>query len=151
LKRPGAWLYKPEALHERILRASSNSGDVVLDCFLGSGTTAAVAQKLGRRWIGCDINKGAIQTTAKRLQGIVAEQLEQHRKNKPVWPTLPGLEPEAKDDEPAPAQLSFGVWRVNDYDLQIQHSARRQLLFNARSSNLHPLWYGSQSSAAVSL
>ncbi len=46
-------------------------GDLVLDCFIGSGTTAAVAQKLGRRWIGCDINKGAIQTTSKRLQSII--------------------------------------------------------------------------------
>lgn len=49
-------------------------GDLVLDCFIGSGTTAAVAQKLGRRWIGCDINKGAIQTTSKRLQSIIQEQ-----------------------------------------------------------------------------
>ncbi|HJS17506.1 MAG TPA: site-specific DNA-methyltransferase, partial [Anaerolineales bacterium] len=60
---------KPEALMERIIRLTSDPGDIVLDCFLGSGTTAAVAQKLGRRWIGADINKGAIQTTIKRLQG----------------------------------------------------------------------------------
>jgi len=66
---------KPEALLDRILRASSKPGDLVLDCFGGCGTAAAVAQKLGRRWIGCDINKGAIQTTAKRLRGIIAEQI----------------------------------------------------------------------------
>ncbi|MFZ1574717.1 MAG: site-specific DNA-methyltransferase, partial [Chromatiaceae bacterium] len=60
---------KPEALLDRIISVTTKPGDLVLDCFIGSGTTAAVAQKLGRRWIGCDINKGAIQTTAKRLQG----------------------------------------------------------------------------------
>lgn len=62
---------KPEALLERIIKASSNKNSIVLDCFCGSGTTAAVAEKLGRRWIIADLNKGAIQTTIKRLQGIV--------------------------------------------------------------------------------
>jgi len=62
---------KPEALVERIIKASSNSDSIVLDCFCGSGTTAAVAEKLGRRWIAADLNKGAIQTTIKRLQGVV--------------------------------------------------------------------------------
>ena len=61
---------KPEALLERIINASSNEGDIVLDCFVGSGTTAAVAERLGRRWIAADINKGAIQTTIKRLQKL---------------------------------------------------------------------------------
>ena len=62
---------KPEGVLERVIKASSDPDDIVLDCFLGSGTTAAVAQKLGRRWIGADINKGAIQTTIKRLQGVI--------------------------------------------------------------------------------
>ncbi len=65
---------KPEALIERIIKASSNKGSIVLDCFCGSGTTAAVAEKLGRRWIMADLNKGAIQTTIKRLQGIIKEK-----------------------------------------------------------------------------
>ena len=64
---------KPEALLERIIKASSNPGGIVFDCFCGSGTTAAVAEKLGRRWIAADINKGAVQTTMKRLHEI-AEQ-----------------------------------------------------------------------------
>ena len=58
---------KPEALLERIIHASSNEGDIVLDCFAGSGTTAAVAEKLGRRWIAMDCGKLAIYTTQKRL------------------------------------------------------------------------------------
>jgi hypothetical protein len=61
---------KPEALLDRILRASSNEGDLVLDCFVGSGTTAAVAEKLGRRWIACDLGRFAIHTTRKRLLQI---------------------------------------------------------------------------------
>jgi len=61
---------KPEALLDRILKASSNEGDLVLDCFVGSGTTAAVAEKLNRRWIACDLGRFAIHTTRKRLLGI---------------------------------------------------------------------------------
>ena len=61
---------KPEALVERVINASSNEDSIVLDCFVGSGTTAAVAERLGRRWITADINKGAIQTTIKRLQTL---------------------------------------------------------------------------------
>jgi site-specific DNA-methyltransferase (adenine-specific)/adenine-specific DNA-methyltransferase len=48
--------------------------DIVLDCFVGSGTTSVVAERLGRRWIGCDINKGAIITTTERLNKIIKEQ-----------------------------------------------------------------------------
>jgi hypothetical protein len=58
---------KNEALVSRIVRASSNPGDLVLDCFVGSGTTAVVAEKLGRRWIACDASPIAIHTTRKRL------------------------------------------------------------------------------------
>lgn len=61
---------KPEALLERILSLSSNENDLVLDCFCGSGTTAAVAEKLNRRWITCDLGRFAIHTTRKRLLGI---------------------------------------------------------------------------------
>lgn len=86
---------KPEALIERIIKASSNEGDLVADFFIGSGTTAAVAQKLGRRWIGCDINIGAIQTTTKRLNQIIAEQ-------------------KTKDFK---GSLGFKVLNVNEYDV----------------------------------
>ena len=61
---------KPQALIERIIKASSNENSIVLDCFVGSGTTVIAAEKLGRRWIAADINKGAIQTTIKRLQTL---------------------------------------------------------------------------------
>ena len=61
---------KPEALLERILSASSNSGSLVADFFCGSGTTLAVAEKLGRRWIGCDLGRWGVHVTRKRLLSI---------------------------------------------------------------------------------
>ncbi|MDP3911460.1 MAG: site-specific DNA-methyltransferase [Gemmatimonadales bacterium] len=102
---------KPEALLDLIARLYSNPGDLILDCFIGSGTTAAVAQRLGRRWIGCDINKGSIQTTAKRLQTIITEQSGS----------------QMDTESSAPTQFAFTVWRVNDYDLQIQHNEAANL------------------------
>ena len=64
---------KPEELLMKLIRASTKEGDLVFDCFMGSGTTQAVAMKLGRRFIGADINLGAIQTTTKRLLSIKAD------------------------------------------------------------------------------
>ena len=64
---------KPEALLERIIKASSNEGDLVADFFCGSGTTAAVAEKLGRKWIATDLGKFAIHTTRKRMIGVQRE------------------------------------------------------------------------------
>lgn len=64
---------KPEALLERIIKLASNEDSIIFDCFMGSGTTQAVALKLGRRFIGADINLGAIQTTTKRLLRAVDE------------------------------------------------------------------------------
>ena len=61
---------KPEALLERIIKASSNEGDLVADFFCGSGTTAAAAEKLGRKWICTDLGKFAIHTTRKRIIGV---------------------------------------------------------------------------------
>lgn len=66
-ERIGYATQKPEALIERIIKASSNEGSIVLDAFGGSGTTAAVAERLGRRWIVIDNNPMAIQTINKRL------------------------------------------------------------------------------------
>ena len=63
---------KPEALIERIMISATNPGDLVFDCFMGSGTTQVVAMKLGRRFIGADINLGAVQTTTRRLLAVAA-------------------------------------------------------------------------------
>lgn len=61
---------KPEALLERVIRASSNEGDLIADFFCGSGTTAAVAEKLNRKWIVSDLGKFAVHTTRKRMIGV---------------------------------------------------------------------------------
>lgn len=87
---------KPEKLLERIIKACSRPGDLVFDCFMGSGTTQAVAMRLGRRFIGADINLGAIQITTKRLLAV-AKELE----HKPVtYVVEPQLSMVA--EEPAP-------------------------------------------------
>lgn len=67
-ERLGYPTQKPEALLERIIRASSNEGDIVLDAYCGCGTTVAVAQRLGRQWIGIDITYQSIALILKRLE-----------------------------------------------------------------------------------
>lgn len=69
-ERTGYATQKPEALVERIIKASSDKNDLVADFFCGSGTTLAVAEKLGRRWIGCDMSRWSIHVTRKRLLEI---------------------------------------------------------------------------------
>jgi len=64
---------KPESLVERIIKASSSEGDLVADFFCGSGTTLAVAEKLGRKWIGSDLGRFSIHTTRKRMIGVQRE------------------------------------------------------------------------------
>lgn len=112
---------KREELLNLVVASSSTPGDIVLDCFIGSGTTAAVAQKLGRRWIGCDINKGAIQTSAKRIQELMRTQARQGAN--PQQANLIGT----AEPNQQPSQLSFATYRVNDYDLQVQHNEAVEL------------------------
>ena len=69
-ERLGYATQKPEALLERIIKLASHEGDLVADFFAGSGTTAAVAERLGRRWIACDLGRFAVHTTRKRLLAI---------------------------------------------------------------------------------
>ena len=68
---------KPEALLERIIKASSNKDDIIADFFCGGGTTCAVAQNLGRRWIGCDISRVAVAITADRIARILAPNIQE--------------------------------------------------------------------------
>ena len=122
-ERLGYPTQKPEALLERIINASSNPGDIVFDCFMGSGTTQAVAMKLGRKFIGADINLGAIQTTTKRLLGVAAELGRQ----------LPN------QDEPK--YTGFTVYNVNNYDVFRNPVEAKDLLVQALE--LQPLPSGS--------
>ena len=95
---------------ERVILSGSNPDGIVLDCFIGSGTTAAVAQKHGRRWIGCDINKGAIQTTSKRLQNVILNEVKNLKKQDSSVALLPQNDKRCH---------SFAIYKVNDYDLQL--------------------------------
>ena len=73
-ERIGYPTQKPEALLERIIKACSNEGDVVADFFSGGGTTVAVAEKLGRRWIGCDVSRIAVSVARDRIQQIYSQK-----------------------------------------------------------------------------
>lgn len=102
---------KPEELLSKIILASSNPGDIVFDCFMGSGTTQAVAMKLGRRFIGADINLGSIQTTTKRLINVANE-----------------LNESLQDDE---KYIGFEVYNVNNYDFFRNPVEARDLIIQA--------------------
>lgn len=104
---------KPEELLEKIILGSSNPRDIVFDCFMGSGTTQAVALKNGRRFIGADINLGAIQTTVKRLIGV-ADDLRQA----------------ALDDE-TKFCTGFELHNVNHYDIFRNPVQAKELLIEA--------------------
>ena len=107
---------KPERLLERIIKACSNPGDLVFDCFMGSGTTQAVAMKLGRRFIGADINLGAVQTTTKRLLSV-GKELEDNQ-------TSMGSAADTK-------YTGFEVYNVNNYDFFRNPVEARDLLIAA--------------------
>ena len=91
---------KPETLLQRIILASSNPGDIVADFFCGSGTTLATAEKLGRRWIGSDLSKFAIQVTRKRLLDIHnSKELQEESEGKYGKPSRP-----------------FELWNIGNYE-----------------------------------
>jgi len=100
-ERVGYPTQKPEKLLNRLIMGNSNEGDLVLDCFMGSGTAQSVALKLGRRFIGADINLDSIETTTKRLQKAVRE----------IHPDQLNLESDSKK------YTGFEIYNVNNYDL----------------------------------
>ena len=122
---------KPEALLERIIKASSNEGDLVADFFCGSGTTAAVAEKLGRRWIVSDLGKFAIHTTRKRMIGV-QRQLKTDGKNYLSFEILnlgkyerqhyigvnPGLRPEQQEQQIAAKSKEYQILILKAYAAQ---------------------------------
>lgn len=114
---------KPAMLVARILHACSKPGDLILDCFMGSGTTQAVAMQSGRRFIGADINLGAIQTTTKRLLGI-AEALKRRQEQGE-------LKTGAGQGEIPAFHTGFSVSNVNHYDVFRNPAQAKDLLIEA--------------------
>lgn len=114
-ERIGYPTQKPEELLKRIIAASSNPDDIVFDCFMGSGTTQAVSMAMGRRFIGADINLGAIQTTTKRLVQLADEFSSEQR-------TL---------EESKSKYIGFEVYNVNHYDVFRNPVQAKELLIEA--------------------
>ena len=115
-QRTGYPTQKPEELLERIIKAHSKPGDIVFDCFMGSGTTQSTAVKLGRRFLGADINLGAVQKTTKRLIEI---QQEAQKNNLLI------------DTEEVTLYTGFSVYNVNNYDIFRNPAQAKDLLIEA--------------------
>ncbi len=124
--RTGYPTQKPMDLLEKLVKASSNPGDLVFDCFMGSGTTQAVAMKLGRRFIGADINLGAIQTTTKRLITIAKDiEREEEERNAKLIDV-------SNDSEAHTTKYTgFEVYNVNNYDFFRNSLEAKKLLIEA--------------------
>jgi DNA modification methylase len=115
---------KPESLLERIIKSFSNPGDIIFDCFMGSGTTQAVSMKLGRKFIGADINLGAIETTVKRLNTLANKILTKP----PIF--------EFEDENEGIKKIEifyvgFSIFNVNNYDVFRNPIQAKELLKEA--------------------
>ncbi len=119
---------KPEALLERIVQSSSNIGDLVFDCFMGSGTLQAVSMKLARRFLGADINLGAIQISTKRLLSVA------HDLSLKTGTLI-------SSSEINTFYTGFEVYNVNNYDIFRNPAQAKELLIQALEVN--PLQAGS--------
>lgn len=118
---------KPEELVRRIILAASNEGDIVMDCFAGSGTVAAVAEKLGRKWILCDIGKLSHYTSQKRMLEI--------QKSKSL------MKKKGKYSEPA---KTFMTCSLGTYDLKtaLNMEFSKYKEFVSGLFNIHmPIWF----------
>ncbi len=155
IKRVGYPTEKPYKLAERIIKAATNYGDIVADFFMGSGVLQMCAMKLGRRFIGADINLGAIQTTTKRLLSVSAGlELKQKGLYDDIEFEVPiaaeravANEKDQYQEKPSDFQLSenksvtelsddvkytgFEVYNVNNYDFFRNPVEARDLLISA--------------------
>ncbi|MGV8997285.1 MAG: site-specific DNA-methyltransferase [Parvibaculaceae bacterium] len=118
---------KPEALLKRIISALSNPGDLVFDGFMGSGTTQSVSLQLGRRFIGADINLGAVETAVKRIN-LVRSAIEDR---------LPDFFGDGDEVRPNKYYTGFEVYNVNNYDLFRNPVEAKELIRDAME--LQPL------------
>lgn len=106
-ERVGYPTQKPEALLRRLIRAFTKENDLVMDAFMGSGTTQAVAMKMGRRFVGADINLAAVETTIQRLKQT-ADGIENGKND---------LLADLEEGQPSVFYTGFEVYNVNNYDI----------------------------------
>ncbi len=118
---------KPESLIQRIIAAASKPGDTVMDCFMGSATTQVVAMKMGRKFIGCDINLGSIQIATKRLLGEIGEI----NLGKIRLPELQIGKDDSIEEPPSTFYTGFSVYNVNNYDVFRNPVQAKELLIEA--------------------
>ena len=125
-ERIGYPTQKPRKLLERIVLASSDPGDIVLDCFMGSGTAQEAAMRLGRHFIGTDINLGAVQITTKRLLSVASE-IQGKQSAHHLW-----------EEETDVYYTGFEVYNVNNYDIFRNPVQAKELLIQALEVNPLP-------------
>lgn len=146
---------KPESLLERIIQSATLPGDIVFDAFMGSGTTQVVAMKLGRKFIGADINLGAIQTTAKRLINS-SKELTGHQPKKAVQLTLAAEDQSNYGSKEVidTYYTGFAVYNVNHYDIFRNPVQAKELLIEALEVQPYPagsIWDGEKDGRKVKI
>ena len=144
-ERLGYPTQKPEALLERIIRASSNEGDVVLDPFCGCGTAIAVSQRLNRQWLGIDITYAAIQTIKMRLAAF--DGIKYETRGEPV--SLSDAQKLAQEDPyqfqwwslglvgARPDAQKKGADKGIDGKLYFQDGAAREIIISVKGGRVH--------------
>ena len=149
-ERLGYPTQKPEALLERIINASSNEGDIVLDPFCGCGTATAVSQRLKRKWIGIDITQAAIVVIKQRLKTRFNEKLEYEVIGEPT--TVPDAKALAEQNpyqfqwwalglaDARPTEQRKGADQGIDGRLYFHDEPKRtkQVIFSVKAGTLHP-------------
>lgn len=146
---------KPEKLLERIIKASSNEGDLIFDLFGGSGTTAAVAEKLGRRWVSCDFGKHAIYTQQKRLleiqnsKDLNSESGEKYNKKaNPFCVVSVGAYDfekimDLKNNKDSYVRFVLSLFGISDIDFSYEEKLKLPNVFAQKDNNpveVFPIW-----------
>ena len=132
-ERVGYPTQKPVKLLERIIAAVTNPGDLIFDAFMGSGTSLVAAARLGRRYIGSDINLSALQITSKRIHSLI----EEFHQNANVGNFLEGLDDEEADEsidfqkQDRLKSCGYESYNVNHYDVFRNPAQAKDLLIEA--------------------
>ena len=131
-ERTGYPTQKPLGLYERIIKASSNPDDLVLDPFAGCATTPVAAERLGRQWVGMDIWDGAVEQVRKRLDDN--RQLLVDSDPQVIYTTTPPIRTDEGDDGPDVPDLALRPRRVKEHWERLSHAEMREILAEAQAN-----------------